>query len=119
MIDRMEIDDDGRQRMSELVRAAMGWAGTTGPKLVGTGRVSKATIERVKKCDDVSDTMLRALGDVLGMPRDYLLYVGQGDVGRIKGTAGEDPDLVRWTLDHLFPAHRPSTGDRGHRAKKA
>jgi hypothetical protein len=45
--------------------------------------------------------MLRALGDVLQLPRDYLIYVGQGNLAELK-RSGAEPDLLRWTLA-LFP----------------
>lgn len=110
MDDRAEMTEAGRRRIAEFVHAALGWAGQNAQKnLAGTGRVSKATIERVKRGEDVSDTMLRALGDVLGLPRDFLLYIGYGEVNRIERLMSEsanDPnrrDLIRWTLEHLFP----------------
>jgi len=92
------IDSTGRQRIAELVRAAMGWTGQSGPSIEATGRVSRATVDRIKRADErVSDTMLRALGDVLGLPRDFLIYVGEGDQSAIS-RSGADPDLLRWTL---------------------
>jgi hypothetical protein len=114
--DDRRIDEAGRRRIAEFVHAAMGWAGmNASKKFTGTGRISKATIDRVKRGDDVSPTLLRGLGDVLELPRDYLLYIGYGDVGRIERLADtEDPnrqDLIRWTLDHLFPDHPTPTRD--------
>lgn len=92
------IDSMGRLRIAELVRAAMGWEGLSGPSIEATGRVSRATVDRVKRADPkVSDTMLRALGDVLGLPRDFLIYVGAGDIEAIEQSSA-DPDLRRWTL---------------------
>lgn len=93
------IDHEGRQRVGQLVKAAMAWNGLSGPAIQETGRISRASIDRIKRADpSVSNTVLRAMGDVLGMPRDYLLYVGEGNIDRIR-ESGADPDLVRWTLD--------------------
>lgn len=85
--------------MAELVVAAMGWAGKSGPDISRTGRVGLSTVNRVKKLEPVSDTMLRALGDVLGLPRDFLLYVGRHDVESVIRAARGDSDLLRWTID--------------------
>lgn len=112
------IDTAGRQRIATLVRAAMGWTGLSGPAIEARGRVSRATIDRVKRGDErVSDTMLRALGDQLDMPRDFLLYVGAGDVRQIEASGG-DPDLVRWTLDLLKEdqANDTTTGNARNQA---
>jgi hypothetical protein len=105
-----EMPEAGRRRIAQFVHAALGWAGQNAQKrLVGTGRVSKATVDRVKRGDEVSDTMLRALGDVMSLPRDYLLYIGYGEVDRLERLLVEAKDdanlrdLIRWTLDHLFP----------------
>ena len=98
------IDDQGRIRIGTLVRAAMGWQGLSGSRIEAGGRVSRATVDRVKRGDRISDTMLRALGDTLGLPRDYLLYVGTGDVAKIEAS-GADPDLIRWTTDLIQSNH--------------
>lgn len=82
------IDSRGRNRIGEL----------------STGRVSRATINRAKRGDPISDTMLRALGDALGLPRDYLLYVGTGNVQKVQAS-GADPDLIRWTTDLILASH--------------
>lgn len=103
-----QIDADGRRRIASFVQAAMGWSGqNAAKKLAGTGRVTRSAIDRVKRGDEVSDTLLRALGDVLELPRDFLLYIGRGDVYQIERLGGEHADddlrdLVRWTLVHLF-----------------
>lgn len=95
------IDTQGRIRIGMLVRAAMGWQGLSGSRIEAGGRVSRATVDRVKRGDPkVSDTMLRALGDTLGLPRDYLLYVGNGDIRKIQ-ESGADPDLIRVTIDMI------------------
>lgn len=108
------MNEAGRQRIAEFVHAAMGWAGANASKnFAGTGRVSKTTIDRAKRGEEVSDTMLRALGDVLDLPRDFLLYIGYGDVDRIERLGAENTsdadlrDLIRWTLEHLFPTDPP------------
>ena len=87
--------------LSELVTAAMGWNGMSGPSISRTGRIGLSTVNRVKRLEPVSETMLRALGDVLGLPRDYLLYVGRVDVESIVRSAQWDRDLLRWTMDML------------------
>lgn len=92
------IDNRGRQRIGQLVSATMGWQNLTGVGIGNTGRVSRATVNRVKRGDQMSETMLRAVGDALGLPRDFLLYVGSGDVRKIESSGG-DPDLIRWTVD--------------------
>lgn len=92
-------ETQGRQHVAELVRAMMAWSGLSGPAIDATGRVSRASVDRIKRGDvTVSDTMLRALGDVLGLPRDYLLYVLRGDTAAIERSTA-DADLVRWTVD--------------------
>lgn len=103
------IDAAGRRRVGALVRAVMAWEGLSGPAIGAQGRVSRASIDRVKRGDDtISDTLLRALGDVLDLPRDFLLYVGNGDVEEVRNS-GADPDLVRWTIALMS---RPApTGD--------
>lgn len=94
----MNIDEKGRARIAELVRAQMGWSGISGPSIQRGGRVSRATVDRVKREEEVSETMLRALGDVLGLPRDFLLYVGRGDIDAIRRST-DDSDLLRWTIE--------------------
>lgn len=108
------IDSKGRVWIGETVRAAMEWEGLSGPRIDAGGRVSRATVDRVKRGDArISDKMLRALGDVLGLPKDYLLYVGAGDVGRIE-QSGADRDLIRWTVDLIssFPSEPVQNEDR-------
>ena len=97
------IDSRGRTRIGETVKAVMAWDGYTGVGIDSTGRVSRATINRAKRGDQISDTMLRALGDALGLPRDFLLYVGTGDVRRIE-QSGATHDLIRWTVDLIHSA---------------
>ncbi|MGH3331544.1 MAG: hypothetical protein ACRDPJ_09620 [Nocardioidaceae bacterium] len=92
-------EEPGQERVAELVKAAMGWRGISGPQIDATGRVSRATVDRVKRRENVSDAMLRALGDILGLPRDYLLYVRNGDVEAVISSGATDPDLLRWTLE--------------------
>jgi hypothetical protein len=106
------IDSRGRTRIGETVKAVMAWEGYTGVGIDSTGRVSRATINRAKRGDQISNVMLRALGDALGLPRDYLLYVGTGNVRRIE-TSGADPDLIRWTVDLIL-----SSDDHGEAATR-
>lgn len=107
------IDTAGRIRIGQFVRAAMGWQGLSGSRIEAGGRVSRATVDRVKRGDPkVSDTMLRALGDTLGLPRDYLLYVGSGDARKIQ-ESGADPDLIRVTIDMIRSAPSDVRGVEG------
>ena len=98
------IDSHGRHRIGETVKAVMAWEGYTGVGIDSTGRISRATINRAKRGDKITDTMLRALGDALKLPRDYLLYVGAGDTSKIE-SSGADPDLIRWTVDLIRSDH--------------
>jgi hypothetical protein len=107
------IDSRGRTRIGETVKAVMAWEGYTGVGIDSTGRVSRATINRAKRGDQISETMLRALGDALGLPRDYLLYVGTGDIRRIE-TSGADPDLIRWTTELVLSSHSEDEGATGN-----
>lgn len=105
------IDSSGRIRIGRFVKAAMGWQGLSGSRIEAGGRVSRATVDRVKRGDPrVSETMLRALGDTLGLPRDYLLYVGSGNVRKIE-ESGADADLIRVTVDLI---QSPDEGDMMH-----
>jgi hypothetical protein len=112
------IDTQGRMRIGRLVGAEMARRGITGHQLAASGRPRIATINRIKAGDpNVSETMLRALGDKLGLPRDFLIYVGTGDTRKISSSArpdhDDDPDLIRWTLD-LIQADNPGR-ERGRR----
>lgn len=98
------IDTQGRSRIGRLVSAEISRRGMTGLRLASSGRPGIATINRIKAGDPrVSLQMLRALGDKLGLPRDFLIYVGTGDVARIRASARpgnpDDADLIRWTED--------------------
>jgi hypothetical protein len=106
--DDRPMDEAGRRRIAEFVHAALGWAGANASKNFSeTRRVSKTTMDRVKRGEVVSDTYLRAVGDVMGLPRDYLLYIGYADLDRLsrlgETSDADRQDLVRWTLEHLFP----------------
>ena len=59
--------------------------------------LSRATVERVKRAEKVSDTTLRALADALGLPREFLVMVGAGDVEGV-AASNADPDLTQWAL---------------------
>lgn len=100
--DRM--DAEGRLRIAAFLQALLGWDyPVTAQKLLGSGRVSPATIARAKRGEVVSDTMLRVIGDVLGLPRDFLIYIGYGNADRIERLLPEANDdfreVLRWTLD--------------------
>ena len=93
------IDENGRRWIGALVGYEVGRLGLTRTRMRKQwSRVSPATVERVTRGEAVGDQYLAAIGDLLGMPRGYLQYVGAGDTDRIKGS-GADADLIRWTVD--------------------
>jgi hypothetical protein len=101
MIDVM-TDETGRRWIAELVQYEVSRLGLTRTRMRKQwgSVVSPATVDRVRRGEVVGDSYLAAIGDLLGMPRGFLTYVGEGDVARIK-TSGADPDLIRWVLDLL------------------
>lgn len=94
------IDRHGRARIARFVTEEIARRGISTRALgAAPGRPSLPTIKRIKAEDpDVSDTMLRAMGGKLGLPADWLIYIGTGDKRRI-ANSGADPDLIRVTLD--------------------
>lgn len=107
------IDTRGRARISEFVKRAIAWNRTSAVKVGAMpGRPSRETIQRIVAGDKVSDVMLMALGDKLKLPRDFLLYVGTGDIKKIEASArpdrDDDQDLIRWTVEMV----RESRDDR-------
>jgi hypothetical protein len=102
----------GRNRVAQMVTAQMGWKGLSGPEIERLGRVSRATVDRVKRGDPVSNAFLRALGDSIDLPRDFLLYVLDGDVEAVTRAAAHDEDLVRWTVDMILSTNgvHPTNG---------
>ncbi|SRR6266498_2312070 len=106
------IDSQGRARIAALVTTVIGRRGTSVAKVGAMpGAPSRETIFRVLRKEDVREPMLQALGAKLGLPMDFILYVGAGDVEKIRAAAMDDPDLVRWTVD-LIKADRPNTRRR-------
>ena len=99
MIDVM-TDAQGRRWIAELVDYEVSRLGLTRTRMRKQwgSVISPATVDRVRHGDVVGDQYLAAICGLLGMPRGYLQYVGEGDIDRIK-TSGGDPDLIRWTLD--------------------
>lgn len=94
------IDRHGRARIARFVSEEIARQGVS-TRAIGAmpGSPSLPTIKRIKAEDpDISDTMLRALGSKLGLPADYLIYIGTGDKKRIYAS-GADADLIRVTLD--------------------
>lgn len=110
------IDNQGRARIGRFVRDQIARQGL-GQEEVGAmpGRPSWPTIKRIVAGDpSVSELMLLALGAKLGLPADYLIYIGTGDIHRIK-KSGASPDLIRVTIDLV----EPDEGDAGYsRAQK-
>jgi hypothetical protein len=96
------IDATGRARIAKFVRDHIQRLGTSAEQIAAApGRPRIATIKRIKAADaTISDSMLRALGGKLGLPFDWLLYIGTGDAVRIR-ESGADPDLIRVTLEYL------------------
>lgn len=110
------IDRHGRARIARFVTEDLARQGMSARALgAAPGRPSLPTIKRIKAEDpDISDTMLRALGGKMGLPADWLIYIGTGDKKRI-ANSGADPDLIRVTLD-LFDSQTPPlrrTGNPG------
>jgi len=95
MIDRL-----GRVRIARFVTDEIARQGLSTRALGSApGRPRLPTIKRIKAGDpDVSETMLRAMGGKLRLPADWLVYIGTGDVRRIR-SSGASPDLIRVTLD--------------------
>lgn len=104
------IEDQGRARIAKLVSHEMARQGLTGTELGARGMPSYGTIKRVRAGKEVSDEMLDAIGGRLGMPRDFILYVGIGDVRKIRAS-GAEPDLIRWSIE-LIRADRPDIRDQ-------
>jgi hypothetical protein len=97
------IDNSGRTRIGEFVRKAIARQGTSAVKVGAMpGRPSRETIQRIVAGDEVSEVSLMALGTKLGLPADYLIYVGTGDTRRIR-RSGADPDLIRVTIELIEP----------------
>ena len=94
------IDETGRERIAILVSYELARLGMTRSRMrkEWSHRVSSATVDRVRTGKPAGEQYLAAIGDLLGMPRGFLVYVGEGDAERIR-TSGGDPDLIRWTLD--------------------
>lgn len=101
------VSEAGLADVATLVTAALGWKGTSSRALSKEGRISRVTVERIKRGERVSDVMLRALGDTLDFPRDFLLYVAYRDLDAIvrAGLVYNDEDLVRWTAELLIGNH--------------
>ena len=111
---RYMIDRHGRARIARFVTDEIARQGLSTRSLgAAPGRPRLPTIKRIKAADeDVSETMLRAMGGKLGLPADWLIYIGTADKRRISNS-GADPDLIRVTLD-LFDDQRPTWSDRNN-----
>lgn len=119
MIEIMDIDTAGRARIARLVTYEMARLGITRSRVVRewVGRIGPATVTRIRSGDPkVAVETLAAVGDLLGMPRGFLLYVGAGDVDRIAASGG-DPDLIRWTLDMINETD--NNGSEGSKSRPA
>lgn len=102
------IDRRGRARIARFVTDETARQGLSIRALGAlAGKPSLPTIKRVQQADtDVTDTSLRALGGKLKLPADWLIYIGTGDLRRIRNS-GANPDLIRVTLD-LFEDEPPT-----------
>lgn len=83
----------GAERIAKVVKHCL-----PGSRVPPRDGLSRATIDRVKRGEKVSDTTLRALADMLGLPRDFLVQTGAGDREAIAASSA-DPDLVQWVLE--------------------
>lgn len=94
------IDRHGRARIARFVTDEIARQGISTRSLgAAPGSPRLPTIKRIKAADpDVSETMLRAMGGKLKLPADWLIYIGTGDIRRIRNS-GADADLIRVTLD--------------------
>lgn len=93
------IDRQGRARIARFVTGEIARRGLTSRELgAAPGRPTLPTIRRIEAADDVSETMLRALGGKLRLPTEWLVYIGTGDLRRIRNS-GADPGLIKVTLD--------------------
>lgn len=107
------IDKRGRARISETVKRVIAWNRTSAVKVGAMpGSPSRETIQRVVAGEQVSEVMLMALGDKLQLPRDFLIYVGTGDIRKIEASArpgrDDDLDLIRVVVEMIRESH----GDR-------
>jgi hypothetical protein len=101
------IDRHGRARIARFVTDEIARQGLSTRALgAAYGRPRLPTIKRIKAADEVSETMLRAMGGKLHLPADWLIYIGVGDLRRIRNS-GAPADLIRVTLD-LFDDRDPS-----------
>lgn len=106
------IDRQGRARIARFVTDEIARRGLTTRSLgAAPGRPALPTIKRIKAAEEVSETMLRAMGGKLKLPADWLIYIGTGDERRIRNS-GADPDLIRVTLDLLDRPTPPRWSDR-------
>lgn len=98
------IDNQGRTRIGRFVRDEIARQGSD-QREVGArpGRPGFPTIKRIVAGDpNVSELMLLALGGKLGLPANYLIYIGTGDIRRIK-KSGASEDLIQVTIDLIEP----------------
>lgn len=108
-----DIDAHGRARISAIVKKVIAWNRTSAVKVGAMpGRPSHVTVKRIVAGAEVSEVMLMALGDKLKLPRDFLLYVGKGDIEKIEASArpgnDDDMDIIRVTVEMI----RESRDDR-------
>ena len=102
------IDRHGRARIARFVTDEIARQGLSTRALgAKPGSPRLPTIKRIKAADpDITETMLRAMGGKLRLPADWLIYIGTGDLRRIRNS-GAEPDLIRVTLD-LFEEQGPN-----------
>jgi len=86
---------------AEIARATMSKRAFARKSAIAWNTVDRITAPKAGK-EPPSSTMLRQVEGALGMPRDFLTYVMQGDVDAVKASGGK-PDLVRWVLSLMTP----------------
>lgn len=62
--------------------------------------IHRSTLYRMRDGERLSDAKLQQIEGALGLPRDLLLYVAEGDIETIRAL-DVDPDLQRWLLKKL------------------
>lgn len=77
----------------------------------------RTTLDRMRKGDELGVASRKAIEGGLSLPRDFLLYIAEGDAGSVQAAGDHpdvDPDLVRWISRKLSElAQRESVRDQG------
>ena len=98
MLGRM-IDDEGRRRIGLVVTKWMAYLGLTDSGIDREeGPLSRSTLGRAKKGEEMSEEMLLSIEHRLGLPIMFLTHIGEGDIRRIERSSA-DRDLVLYVID--------------------